>query len=96
MSGAGWAQFAVLGVLIAISTPLLGTYMYRVYFTRSAPGDRVFLPAERLVYRVCGIDPEGGQRWSTYALSLLTTRGDGADALRDERRLGQGIVLQHV
>ena len=46
--------------------------MHRVYFTKTAPGDRVFLPAERLVYRVCGIDPEGEQRWSTYALSLLT------------------------
>ncbi len=36
-----------------------------------APGDRVFGPIERLVYRLCGIDERREQRWSTYALSLL-------------------------
>jgi K+-transporting ATPase ATPase A chain len=71
MSGASWLQFAFFGVLISISTPLLGIYMYRVYFTKSAPGDRFFLPIERAMYRLCGIDPEGEQRWSQYALSLL-------------------------
>jgi K+-transporting ATPase ATPase A chain len=71
MSAAGWAQFAVLGVLIAISTPLLGAYMYRVYFTKKAPGDKVFLPIENVIYRVCGVDPEGEQRWRGYAMSLL-------------------------
>jgi K+-transporting ATPase ATPase A chain len=38
---------------------------------RRAPGDRFFLPVERLVYRVCGIDESREQRWSVYALSLL-------------------------
>ncbi len=36
-----------------------------------APGDRIFLPVERLVYRLCGIDETREQRWNTYALSLL-------------------------
>jgi two-component system KDP operon response regulator KdpE len=56
MSAAGWLQFAFFGVLIAISTPLLGIYMYRIYFTPSAPGDRVFKPVERFAYRVCCVD----------------------------------------
>jgi potassium-transporting ATPase potassium-binding subunit len=38
---------------------------------RKAMGDRVFLPIERLVYRLCGIDEDREQRWSVYALSLL-------------------------
>src|ERR1700736_674656 len=71
MSGAGWIQFALFGVLIAISTPLLGIYMYRVYFTNKAPGDRFFLPIERRIYRLIGVDPEGEQRWRGYAMSLL-------------------------
>jgi K+-transporting ATPase ATPase A chain len=71
MSAAGWLQFVVLGVLIAISTPILGTYMYRVYFTDKAPGDRFFKPVENLIYRVCGVDPEGEQGWKTYTLCLL-------------------------
>ncbi len=71
MSASGWLQFVAFGVLIAISTPLLGNYMYKVYRGGKAPGDRVFLPVERFVYRVCGIDPEGEQRWTTYAIALL-------------------------
>src|SRR5579864_6575645 len=71
MDAAGWLQFVLFGVLIAISTPLLGIYMYRVYFAKAAPGDRVFLPVERLIYRVIGVDPEGEQRWRGYAMSLL-------------------------
>jgi K+-transporting ATPase ATPase A chain len=57
--------------MVVISTPLLGNYMYRVYRGGKAPGDRIFLPVENLVYRMCGIDPEGEQRWSTYALCLI-------------------------
>src|SRR3984893_5029671 len=71
MSAAGWLQFALFAVLIAISTPVLGIYMYRVYFTKKAPGDRFFLPVERLIYRVIGIAPGGEQRWRGYAMSLL-------------------------
>ena len=71
MDAAGWLQFGLFGVLIAISTPLLGIYMYRVFFTEKAPGDRVFQPIENLIYRVIGVDPEGEQRWRGYAMSLL-------------------------
>jgi K+-transporting ATPase ATPase A chain len=28
-----------------------------VFGEGSAPGDRVFLPVERLIYRIAGIDP---------------------------------------
>lgn len=71
MSGANWLQLIFFVVLIAISTPLLGEYMFRVYRGGKAPGDRVFLPVENAIYRVCGVDPEGEQRWNAYALSLL-------------------------
>src|SRR6478672_1348506 len=69
---AGWMQFAFVVVLLACSTPLLGRYMAKVYGEeKKAPGDRFFLPVERFIYRVCGVDPESEQRWTTYALSLL-------------------------
>ena len=58
MSTAAWAQLLVLIVLLAISTPLLGRYMARVFGGGKAPGDRIFGPAERLIYRVCGVDPD--------------------------------------
>jgi len=64
-------QLVALLVLLAISTPLLGSYMAKVYGGGKAPGDRMFGPVERLVYRVCGVDESSEQRWTTYAISLL-------------------------
>jgi K+-transporting ATPase ATPase A chain len=71
MSGANWVQYGAFFALIAISTPLLGNYMYRVYRGDKAPGDRVFVPVERAIDRICRIDPDGEQRWNIYALSLM-------------------------
>jgi K+-transporting ATPase ATPase A chain len=71
VSTAGWIQFAVFGLMIVVSTPLLGNYMYKVYRGGKAPGDRFFLPVERFVYRICGVDPDSEQRWSVYAYSLI-------------------------
>ncbi|MGH9277090.1 MAG: potassium-transporting ATPase subunit KdpA [Acidimicrobiales bacterium] len=72
MSTANWVQFFALIAVLLITAPVLGRYMARVYGDGpSAPGDRVFLPVERLVYRVCRIDPASEQRWTVYAYSLL-------------------------
>jgi potassium-transporting ATPase potassium-binding subunit len=71
MSTSGWLQLLALLVLLAISTPLLGSYMAKVYGGGKAPGDRVFGPLERLVYRVCGVNENSEQGWTTYAISLL-------------------------
>src|ERR1700730_1934371 len=71
MSATNWLEIGALLVLLAISTPLLGGYMAKVYGGGKAPGDRVFLPIERAVYRICGIDPDGEQRWTVYARSVL-------------------------
>src|SRR5580693_1954095 len=71
MTTDGWLTLIFFGVLLAISTPLLGNYMAKVYGNEKAPGDRFFLPIEHFVYRICRIDPESEQRWSTYVISLL-------------------------
>ena len=71
MSTAAWLQLLLLIALLAISTPLLGAYLAKVYGGGHAPGDRVFGPIERLVYRLCGVDETKEQRWPTYAISLL-------------------------
>jgi K+-transporting ATPase ATPase A chain len=71
MSGAAWLQLVALLAMLAISTPLLGSYMAKVYSGGNAPGDRMFGPVERVIYRMCGVDERGEQRWQTYALSLL-------------------------
>ena len=48
MTAAAWAQLLALIALLAISTPLLGSYMAKVYGAKRAPGDRVFLRGARM------------------------------------------------
>ncbi len=71
MTVTGWVQLAALLVAIAIGTRFLGAYLARVFGGGSAPGDRVFGPIERVVYRLSGVDPDREQRWSAYAISVL-------------------------
>jgi len=71
-----WVFTALLIVAVVALTPVVGTYMARVFGRKElgldrSPGDRFFLPLERVVYRIGGIDPEREQRWSVYALSVL-------------------------
>jgi len=66
-----WLQLGALVGAVLVSTRLLGPYLAAVLEGGRSPGDRVFRPLERVVYRVGGIDPASEQRWSVYALSLL-------------------------
>src|SRR4051795_8253980 len=87
MSGAAWAQLALLIAALAVSIPLLGGYMAKVYSAAAAPGDRVFLPVERLIYRICRIDPDQEQRWTIYAFSVLAFSVVGVILLYAMQRL---------
>jgi potassium-transporting ATPase potassium-binding subunit len=71
MSGAGWIELLFVIALLCISTPILGSYLAKIYENKKAPGDRFFLPIENAIYRVSGIDPEGEQRWTAYVFSML-------------------------
>lgn len=72
MSAASWLQLVVLVALLLVTAPPLGSYIAKVYGDdEKAPGDRVFLPIERLIYRICRVSPHSEQRWTVYAFSLL-------------------------
>jgi K+-transporting ATPase ATPase A chain len=71
MTSASWLQLGALIALIAAITPVLGTYMARVFGGGAAPGDRIFNPIERVIYRASGVNPEREQRWTVYAASVL-------------------------
>jgi K+-transporting ATPase ATPase A chain len=72
MSAASWLQFIVFVALIVVTAPLLGKYMAKVYGDeRKAPGDRLFLPVERAIYRLCRVDDEREQRWTTYTFAVF-------------------------
>ncbi len=71
MSAPAWLQFAALIAVVVLTAIPLGRYMARVYDDDAVPGDRFFLPIERLIYRVCRIDPSREQRWTVYTYSVL-------------------------
>jgi K+-transporting ATPase ATPase A chain len=71
MSASDWEQLVFIGAVTAIAASLLGRYLAATFRGGRAPGDRVFLPIERLVYRATGIDPESSWTWRAYALAVL-------------------------
>ena len=54
MSAANWLQVIALIGALFVTAPLLGVYLARVLGGGAAPGDRFFLPVERVVYRAGG------------------------------------------
>ena len=59
-----------LGALIAL-TPVLGTFIARVFTAENHPLKGVLGWAETGIYRVCGIDPEEEMTWKHYAGALI-------------------------
>ncbi len=67
----GFVQIAIyLVVLIALAKPL-GAFMARVYDGKATLLDPLMCPLERRIYRVCGVRPEEGMTWKTYAVAML-------------------------
>jgi K+-transporting ATPase ATPase A chain len=60
-----------IGLLLLVACPLLARYLDAVFGGGPAPGDRVFAPVERALYRVLGTGPERRQGWRAYAASVL-------------------------
>jgi K+-transporting ATPase ATPase A chain len=61
-------------ILFTISTSVvLGGYMYRVFTGHGTWLDPVFVPIERLVLRLTGVDSNDQQDWKRYSASLLVS-----------------------
>jgi K+-transporting ATPase ATPase A chain len=67
----GWLQISIFSLIILALTKPLGVYMFRVFEGERQPLPRFFGPIERLLYRLCGVDPKEGQDWKAYTLALL-------------------------
>ncbi|RYU58967.1 potassium-transporting ATPase subunit KdpA [Methylolobus aquaticus] len=77
-------------VLLACAKPL-GGYMARIYEDRPAGLNRWLAPVERLIYRLCSINPAVEMRWTDYAVALLLFNLLGLLALFALQRL-QGVL----
>src|SRR4029077_20867301 len=67
MTGNGWLQILVFSVAVLCLTKPMGLYLLRVYDGSL----RWLAPVERIIYRLCGIDPLDDQYWIRYAAALL-------------------------
>ena len=71
MTSYSWLQLGVLVAILLVTTRVLGAYIAGVFGGGSARGDRVFAPIERVIYRICGVDPTREQTWPVYAFALI-------------------------
>jgi K+-transporting ATPase ATPase A chain len=74
VSWQGWAQILVFLLAIVAAVKPLGAYMARVFDGEPIVLDKALGWLERLVYRLCGLPREDGERemaWTTYALAML-------------------------
>ncbi|MDX2169008.1 MAG: potassium-transporting ATPase subunit KdpA [Deltaproteobacteria bacterium] len=67
----GWLQIGLFALVIAALTRPIGAYMYAVYEGPRRPLAHVFGWLERLLYRLCGVQPEQGQTWGQYTFAML-------------------------
>ncbi len=93
MTTNGWLQLALyVVVLLALAKPL-GAYMARVYEGQPAFLNRLGAPLERVLYKVCGIDPNKEMRWIEYAVATLAFNIVGLVVVYALQRLQHWIPL---
>ncbi|MFA5162570.1 MAG: potassium-transporting ATPase subunit KdpA [Elusimicrobiales bacterium] len=66
-----YTQIAVYAVALGLLSPPLGIYMAAALENSSRLQSRIFGPAERLIYRLCGIDADEAMNWKEYLRALL-------------------------
>ena len=67
----GWIQIGLFALVVFAITKPLGMYMYRVFEGERQPLPRLFGPLERVLYRLCGVNPKREQGWKGYAAAML-------------------------
>ena len=89
----GLVQIAAFLALLVAAVPVLGGYMARVFAGQPLPVDPLVKPVERLIYRLCGINPAREQHWTTYAAAMFAFNLLGALVLFALVRLQQVLPL---
>lgn len=64
-------QLVAFFLIVAVVSVPLGLYMARVFSNERTFLDPVLSPIERLIYRICGINPAVEMGWTGYAVSML-------------------------
>ena len=87
----GWGEILLaIGLAVGLAWPL-GDHIGRVWAGEPTRLDPYLAPLERVIYRAGGIDPDQGQTWWRYALSLIAFNAAGFLTLYALLRL-QGLL----
>ncbi|HVT15091.1 MAG TPA: potassium-transporting ATPase subunit KdpA [Thermoanaerobaculia bacterium] len=93
MTANGFLQLGIyLLALLAVTRPL-GVYMARVFAGERTFAAAVLGPLERLIYRLCRIDPKEEQHWTAYTAAMLVWSAAGMLLLYGFERLQAHLPL---
>ena len=91
MTPNGFLQVGLyVAVLLLLAKPL-GLYIAKVYQGQPTLLSRVLGPIERLIYRLCGVDPASEMSWKHYAGAVILFSAAGLVFLYAIQRL-QGLL----
>lgn len=71
MSFNDFIQAAFFLAVVFLTVKPFGTYMGRIYEGRPVGLNVWLAPVERWIYRLCGVDPQKGMSWKTYAVAVM-------------------------
>ncbi len=93
MTSASLALIAVYLAVALLCVKPVGLYISHVMEGRPIWPLRIGARAERLIYRLCGVDPAAEMGWKKYAIALLLFNGLGALAVYVLQRLQLWLPL---
>src|SRR5690242_7971774 len=71
MTANGFLQLGLFFLVLLVVTKPMGVYMARIFSGERTLAGRLLGPLERLIYRVCRVDPATEQTWTAYASAML-------------------------
>jgi potassium-transporting ATPase potassium-binding subunit len=91
MTASGVLRIGLYLAVVFLLVKPLGAYMAHVYEGGRTFLDPVLRPLERLLYRLCRIDPDEDMTWQTYTIAMLVFTMAGFFLLYALQRL-QGVL----
>jgi len=64
-------QVLIFLVIVLLVTKPLGLYMYKIFNGERTWLSPIFVPVERFIYRLCGVNQDEEQKWTGYMISVL-------------------------
>jgi len=71
MTANGWVQIGLYVLVLFLITKPVGIFLARVFERKKTFLDPVLRPAERFVYRLCGVDENKEMCWTEYGTTML-------------------------